>query len=72
MTAPRRHLRVVDSGPAVADLQAEVRDLTLRAALAKSILNQRSWPGCEHEARLVRMALDGASIDQLKEEDQRK
>lgn len=73
MSTPERRLHVVGAkDEPIRDLAQQVHDLTLRVALAKSLLGQRNWPGCEHQAELVRMALDGATIDQLKEEDQRK
>lgn len=61
MTIPERHLRIV------ADESQELRG---RINVALSLVQHRHFCGeCQRIADLIRMALAGASIDQLQEKD---
>lgn len=67
-----RHLRAVDNNePTVQDLKQQINVLTGRLNLSKSLLSHRDWTGCEKNARLVRMALEGASIADLQAEERK-
>lgn len=61
MSIPERHLHVAD----------EAQELRGRLNVAMSLVQHRHFCGdCQRIADLVRMALSGASIDQLQEKDQ--